>query len=175
MRWSRSDRQPILVSLFRVARSRLFDRTFGPGPHVFPNTLLLPANTYDAERNIMRCVLGLTCCLLGLVGCGPRVVSTVGVHSDPGYFSTDLICTNNVGEQLVDVDLYVTAYFERGTSTGQGHFRKWLTKETKTISVSSAGGTLQRILLTGKARTAVQEEVISIHLEAAMVPTGQAP
>jgi hypothetical protein len=112
---------------------------------------------------------------LGLAGCGPRVVHSIDVSSDPGVFSTDLICTNKVGEQLANVDLYVTAYFEKGTSTGEGHYRKWLDNETKTVSVSSAGGTLQRILVTGKARAAVSEEAISIHLEAAMVPRGQAP
>jgi hypothetical protein len=123
----------------------------------------------------MRRVVGLACCLFGLIGCGPRVVHKIDVHADPGVFSTDLICTNKAGEQLANVDLYVTAYFEHGTSTGEGHYRKWLDKEPKTVSVSSAGGSLQRILLTGKGRAAVTDEAIAIHLEAAMVPDGQAP
>jgi hypothetical protein len=62
------------------------------------------------------------------------------VDANPGFFSTDLICTNKSGEQLADVDLSVTAYFERGTSTGEGHYRKWLPDQSKTVSVSSAGG-----------------------------------
>jgi hypothetical protein len=123
----------------------------------------------------MKRVLGLACCLFGLTGCGPRVVDNIGVNADPGVFSTNLVCTNKAGLQLADVDLYVTAYFEHGTSTGEGHYRKWLDKESKTISVGSAGGTLQRILLTGKAHAAVSGDAISIHLESAMVPAGQAP
>ena len=123
----------------------------------------------------MRLVFGLACCLLGLTGCGPRVIDNIGVNGNPGVFSTDLICTNKAGVQLADVDLYVIVYFERGTSTGEGHYRKWLDKESKTISVSSAGGTLQRILLTGKAHAAVSGDAISIRMESAMVPTGQAP
>ena len=123
----------------------------------------------------MRRVLGLTCCLLGLTGCGPRTVHNIGVDADPGVFSTDLICTNKSGEQLADVDLSVTAYFERGTSTGEGHYRKWLANESKTVSVSSAGGTLQRILLKGKARAAVKGDALVIQMESAMVPKGQAP
>ncbi len=108
------------------------------------------------------------------VGCGPTVVHDFDVQSGPGFFTTDLKCTNKVGAQLADVDLYVTAYFERGTSKGEAHFRKWLNGEAKTINVSSGGGALQRILLTGKGRRAVEEKPISIHFEAAMVPQGQA-
>jgi hypothetical protein len=70
------------------------------------------------------------------------------VDADPGFFSTDLICTNKSGEQLADVDLSVTAY--------------WLPNESKTVSVSSAGGTLQRFQLKGKARAAVKGDALLI-------------
>jgi hypothetical protein len=123
----------------------------------------------------MKRVLGLTCCLLGLTGCGPRAVNNFGVEANPGFFSTDLICTNKSGEQLADVDLSVTAYFERGTSTGEGHYRKWLPNESKTLSVSSAGGSLQRIQLKGKARAAVKGDALLIQMESVMVSKGQAP
>ncbi len=116
----------------------------------------------------------LIVCLFAVFGCGPDVVRTIDVRSDPGFFSTDLVCTNK-GEQLANVDLYVTAYFEHGTSSGEGHYRKWLKDEAKKVSVSSGSGSLQRILLTGKGRLAVSEKPITIRLEAAMVPTGGSP
>jgi hypothetical protein len=95
--------------------------------------------------------LGLGTACVSAIGCD-KYHDNLTVTTDAGVFTTDIVI-KNTGESLQRVNLQADVWFEDKMQSSQGHFGIWKANTTKTVSVPTGKGGVQRVILSGKAET----------------------
>ena len=90
------------------------------------------------------------------------VVNTFGARMQRGIFSHTVSIESQATEELSQVEVTCTVYCEREVFTLTRHWSYWKPAEVKTLDVSTTGGDVQRLVITGHARRGPQGQAIQL-------------